>query len=361
MAGPTSYYACEGGVWFAAPNPAGPWIVATAVPKAIYDIPPSCPIHYVTYAYIYGSTPDSVYAGYTPGYNGVYVAPSGMVVYGTGYSYPPVVAGSWWVPCPVTYGFGWGMAVNPYTGFAYGFAAGAAFDCWCQPYWGCYGWARRYGLAYAHVNLNSANFYAHWGAAARGAGSWGYNAYTGREWSAQRAAGFNPYTGAYVDSERRIRRPIRTAPRSVNRGVAAYARPASAGAWNNANVYADRSGTCIAPTLPAGGIVTTATAAGKLPSPPSLRGPTARATPKLKGINAMTATAAMAAAAGADGTTAAAADRADMGSALVDQSIGRGDVHSRMACHVVWAVFRVGASRLLSDALRNRNERWSHE
>jgi hypothetical protein len=242
MASPTSYYACEGGVWFAAPNPAGPWIVATAVPKAIYNIPPSCPIHYVTYAYIYGSTPDSVYAGYTPGYNGVYVAPSGTVVYGTGYSYPPVIAGSWWVPCPVTYGFGWGMAVTPYAGFAYGFTAGAAYDCWCEPYWGCYGWARGYDLGYARVNLNSANFYAHWGEAARGAGSWGYNAYTGREWSEQRAAVFNPYTAAYVDSERHTAVNPYGAASGVNRSVATYARPASPGAWNNANVYADRSG-----------------------------------------------------------------------------------------------------------------------
>jgi len=201
MVGPMNFYACEGGVWFGATSPVGPWALATSVPKTIYRIPPSCPIYYVTYAYIYGSTPDYVYAGYTPGYSGVCVAPGGVVVYGTGYDYPPVVVGSAWVPCPVTYGFGWGMAVSPYTGFAYGFAAGAAFDCWCHPYWGCYGWAHGYGLSYSHINLNSANFYAHWGTAVRTTGNWGYNAYTGREWSAQRTSSFNPYTGAYVGTK----------------------------------------------------------------------------------------------------------------------------------------------------------------
>jgi hypothetical protein len=252
MTGPMTYYACEGGVWFVATSPAGPWAVATSVPKAIYNIPPSSPIYYVTYAYVYGSTPDSVQVGYTPGYNGVYVAPGGTVVYGTGYVYPPLLADSYWVPCPVTYGFGWGMAINPYTGFAYGFAAGAAYDCWCHPYWGCYGWADRYGLGYTHINLNSASFYAHWGTAVRGAGSWGYNAYSGREWSAQRAAVFNPYTGAYVGNERgKVVNPYGAAS-SASRAVTSTARPASPAAWHSPNVYAGRDGTAYRAN-PAGG------------------------------------------------------------------------------------------------------------
>ena len=252
MTSPTSYFACEGGVWFVANSPSGPWAVATSVPKAIYDIPPSSPIYYVTYAYVYGSTADSVYVGYTPGYNGVYVAPGGTVVYGTGYTYPPLVTGSWWVPCPVTYGFGWGMAINPYTGFAYGFAAGAGYDCWCHPYWGCYGWADRYGLGYSHVNLNSASFYAHWGDAVRGAGSWGYNAYTGREWSAQRAAVFNPYTGAYVGNERgTVVNPYGTAP-SASRSAAVYGQTRKAATWSSANAYADRDGNVYRPNSAGG-------------------------------------------------------------------------------------------------------------
>jgi len=248
----TDYYACEGGVWFEGASPSGPWAPATAVPRAIYTIPPSCPVYYVTYAYVYGSTPDYVYTGYTPGYAGVCVAPDGVVVYGTGYDYPPVVIGSAWVPYPVTYGFGWGMAINPNTGFAYGFAAGASFDCWCHPYWGCYGWASGYDLGYSRVNLNSANLYAHWGTAVRHVGSWGYNAYTGQEWSAQRTAVFNPYTGAYTGNRQStvINPYSGSAPVTYRATASAPAR--SPAAWSSSGVYAGRDGNVYRAT-PAGG------------------------------------------------------------------------------------------------------------
>jgi len=54
------YYACQGGVWFVANNSYGPWAVATTVPAIIYSIPPSCPIYYTTYVYVYGFTPNVV-------------------------------------------------------------------------------------------------------------------------------------------------------------------------------------------------------------------------------------------------------------------------------------------------------------
>ena len=45
----------------------GPWVVATSVPTVIYTIPPSSPIHYVTYVRIYEATPQvrlrRLYAG----------------------------------------------------------------------------------------------------------------------------------------------------------------------------------------------------------------------------------------------------------------------------------------------------------
>jgi len=68
-----SYYAVRNGVWFVAGTPAGPWVVATSVPTAIYTIPPSSPMHNVTYVKVYGSTPEVVYVGYTPGYYGTVV------------------------------------------------------------------------------------------------------------------------------------------------------------------------------------------------------------------------------------------------------------------------------------------------
>src|SRR6185436_16047634 len=73
-----SFYACQGGVWFVATDAHGPWVAATSVPAAIYTIPVSCPIHYVTYAYVYGYSASQVYVGYTPGYAGTVVAPGGV-------------------------------------------------------------------------------------------------------------------------------------------------------------------------------------------------------------------------------------------------------------------------------------------
>src|SRR5439155_11738300 len=73
--GATSFYALQNGVWFVASSLTGPWAVATSVPAVVYTIPASSPLHYVTYAYVYGSTPDVVYPGYTPGYLGAVVAP----------------------------------------------------------------------------------------------------------------------------------------------------------------------------------------------------------------------------------------------------------------------------------------------
>ena len=61
------------------------------VPPVIYTIPPSSPLHYVTYVQVYGYTPSVVYVGYTPGYYGTVVSSDGVVVYGTGYYYPPYI------------------------------------------------------------------------------------------------------------------------------------------------------------------------------------------------------------------------------------------------------------------------------
>jgi len=38
---------------------------------------------------LYDATPDVVYVGYTPGYYGTVMDPTGVVVYGTGYSTRP--------------------------------------------------------------------------------------------------------------------------------------------------------------------------------------------------------------------------------------------------------------------------------
>jgi hypothetical protein len=89
------YYAVENGVWFVATSPNGPWTVATSVPGAIYSIPVSSPLHYVTYVRVYGYSPGYAYVGYTPGYLGA-VYTDGVVVFGTGFVYRPWIGHAWY-------------------------------------------------------------------------------------------------------------------------------------------------------------------------------------------------------------------------------------------------------------------------
>ncbi len=101
QAGPADYYAVNAGVWFTAPALSGPWIVAATLPAAISTIPPSSPLHFVTYVQIYGATIGLVYEGYTPGYLGTVATPDGVVVQGTGFGYTPWI-GSVWYPAQGT-------------------------------------------------------------------------------------------------------------------------------------------------------------------------------------------------------------------------------------------------------------------
>lgn len=150
-----AYYAVENGVWFTATSPQGPWVVASEVPQVIYSIPPSAPVYYVTYVYVYGASPRYVYVGYLPGYLGSYVSPSGVVVYGTGYYYTPWVH-HYWYGYPATYGFG----------FAWGFGFGWAFrplffgapvyHPWWGPwphYWAHAGWGPGRVFTVNHANI----------------------------------------------------------------------------------------------------------------------------------------------------------------------------------------------------------------
>lgn len=133
-----SYYAVDHGVWFTAGTPAGPWVVATAVPAVIYSIPPSSPLHHVTYVRVYGSTPTEVYTGYTPGYYGTVVSSDETVVYGTGYAYPPYI-GNVWVGDPWTYGFGAGFGWSLADGWIFDFGFGFDYPFF-YPWWGPIGW-----------------------------------------------------------------------------------------------------------------------------------------------------------------------------------------------------------------------------
>lgn len=180
-----TYYAAQNGVWFTAAAPVGPWAVATTVAPAIYTIPPSSPLHYVTYVQVYGSTPNVVYVGYTPGYYGTVVSTDNVVVYGTGYYYPPYIGPYGWIPAPYTYGVGAGFAWSATAGWALGFGMGMAYGSWCSPWWGPVGyWGWGYGApAWGWGGYGGA-------AAANVYGRWGNTAYAGT-----RAAWANPYTG----------------------------------------------------------------------------------------------------------------------------------------------------------------------
>lgn len=180
------YYALSRAVWFTADAPTGPWRVADAVPAAIYAIPPQSPLHYVTYVHIYGSTPDSVVVGYTPGYMGLVQSPDGTVVYGTGYAYPPVVVDNEWIGYPPTYGYD--AALDTAAGFAFGFAMA---DAWGAPvpYWGPYA-----AFPYRGVDVNQVDVYGAWGHGTV-TRSVGYNDWTGNEWRTAHAQGYNPATG----------------------------------------------------------------------------------------------------------------------------------------------------------------------
>jgi len=110
------YYAVDNGVWFIADRPQGPWAVSDHNPPEVQDLPPSCPVYNTKYVYVYDSTPEIVYVGYTPGYVGCYPY-YGTVVYGTGYYYPPWV-GVYYYPRPPTWSLS--VAYNPWTGWSVG-------------------------------------------------------------------------------------------------------------------------------------------------------------------------------------------------------------------------------------------------
>jgi hypothetical protein len=194
---PSSFYAVVAGVWFTASQITGPWTVATSVPPVVYTIPPASPVHYVTYVRIYEATPQYVYVGYTPGYLGVVVEPTGTIVYGTGYVYTPWI-GSVWYPAPVTYTVAAAPVYNPYVGFTFGFAAGLATAAWYTPAWHAPYYGGYYGAAYYHP--------AYWGgypccatASANVYGHWGNATYSGtRSWYAGGGVAGTTFSGSYA-------------------------------------------------------------------------------------------------------------------------------------------------------------------
>ncbi|MBI4893907.1 MAG: hypothetical protein HY821_25040 [Acidobacteria bacterium] len=182
------YYLLQEGVWFVSATAEGPWAVADAIPKEIYEIPPSSPKHNTTYVYVTDSDSSSVTTAQTAGYLGMAIGVGiGVAVWGTGYYYPPYYYYGAMYPYPIYWGYpycAYGAAAwyNPATGF-YGRGAVAY-----GPYGG-------YGRAAAYNPVT--------GAYARRAGAYGpyqaatagsfYNPRTGTRGAGYRYA--NPYQG----------------------------------------------------------------------------------------------------------------------------------------------------------------------
>jgi hypothetical protein len=128
------YYACANAVWYVADSPVGPWALADSVPSDDIDqIPPSVPVYNVKYVRVYDSTPDEVYYGYTPGYEGCYPW-GGTVVWGTGWHYRPWIGPVFWWPRPYTWGFN--ARYTPWSGWGFGAS-------WSYPFFNTsFGWGR---------------------------------------------------------------------------------------------------------------------------------------------------------------------------------------------------------------------------
>ena len=166
------FFSCYQGAWFAAPAPAGPWTLAASVPPVVYTIPPASPMYPCTYVRVYAATPEAVTFGYTSGYAMSYVS-AGVVVYGTGYYYPPYVYPA---PIPIYYPYPYSYAgatyYNPTTG---AWAQGGAI-------YGPYGGGAKGGTAYNPTT----------GAWAQGGAIYGPNGGAGA------FSAYNPTTGSYA-------------------------------------------------------------------------------------------------------------------------------------------------------------------
>ncbi|MDF3127640.1 hypothetical protein P0Y35_00380 [Kiritimatiellaeota bacterium B1221] len=112
-----SYFLVKDGVWYIATAPGGPWQVSDKAPPGIAGVQPSSPVYNTKYVYIYGSTPEVVYVGYTPGYLCSYVV-GPTVVYGTGYNYQPWYGPRYYYPRHATWGFS--FRYSPVTGWGVG-------------------------------------------------------------------------------------------------------------------------------------------------------------------------------------------------------------------------------------------------
>jgi hypothetical protein len=153
-----NYYLVEDAVWYISSAATGPWRVAESRPEDVGAIPPESPVYNVKYVYVYDSTPEVVYVGYTPGYTGSYVYHT-TIVYGTGWYYRPWISPYYYWPRYGTWGFH--IHYNPWTGWGFGLSWG--WGPYRVGFWSGGYWHRRH----------------HWGRGYHG-GRWGPGGYRPR-------------------------------------------------------------------------------------------------------------------------------------------------------------------------------------
>lgn len=237
-----SYLACDKGVWFTAESATGPWHVADAVPPVVYTIPPSSPVHNVTYVRIESATPSQVVTGYTAGY--LYAYPSAdVLVWGTGYAYPAywsVGAAPVYYPAPYT----WGAATyyNPATsayargGYAYGPYGGAGAGAVYNPATGVYG----RGVAAYGPNAGGragSTYNTSTGAWTQSAAAYGPNG----TWRGGQA--YNPQTGVYAAGSQTTNAAGSSGQGTVSRGDASAEGRYTSGARGTASTVQTSQGT----------------------------------------------------------------------------------------------------------------------
>ncbi len=115
------YYLVEDGVWYLSSSPNGPWRVSDHRPDQVVSILPTSPVYNVRYVYVYDSTPDVVYVGYTPGYLGSYVYHN-TIFYGSGWYYAPWVSSYYYYPRHATWGLN--VSYNSWSGWNFGLSWG---------------------------------------------------------------------------------------------------------------------------------------------------------------------------------------------------------------------------------------------
>ena len=226
-----SYYCCNQGVWFCSGAANGPWTYCTSVPPAIYTIPPSNPMHNVTYVVVQSSSPTTVTYSQTAGYSGEYVAATGVLMFGAGMIVGALIANNnnhYYPGYPVPYSYGCGAR--------YSYASGGYYRA-AQVSYGPYGGAGAAAAYNPNTGTYSRGAYAY-GPAGSASARQAYNPYTGARaagaqvntayGSAGRAAAYNPATGTAVRGGYQSSAYGSAAAVQTNKGT-------GAAAWNTQN------------------------------------------------------------------------------------------------------------------------------